>query len=1196
MRRYALVGGFLLIVGGVSLFIFTTRGSAYDPDRVLTPSGYRYVSQLKIGDEVMGYDSGQAVINRVEGIEYVRTDAESDSFKYYRINDKWEFFENQSIRSNGKVVHVSQLKLGDILYDSDSKPVVISSIHEVVTHPEWYKLSVSGNHDYIGNSLLLHNASRYWVGGTGNWTDDDNHWATASGGVPADGNLPASTDDVFFDSNSNAGDYTLTTDSTVVAGSITTAAPAAGNMSWTGNGQVQLRGSLSLYATISLNANGGLQFLATSGTQNLTTAGITLISPITINGTGGTLKLLDKLTMNATAGFTLTAGSFDANGQDVEFQGVATAPFGTFTGSNAFYNLSKIGAASKIVSMTLTGDIEVTNLLTITGQSAVNRVFVNSSVIGTPRTITAASVSVSGADFRDMVGAWAASWDMSAAVLYSGDAGGNSMKSLGSAAFTTATTQTSTGTASFTWSTHGWTSRVPLPQDDVVINNAFVAGRTVTLDMPRAGKNINWTGTTGTPTFSVTVDTSIFGSLTLIGDMVAPSATIILTFEGRGDYTLTSAGLTLDVRMAISAPGGKLTLQDALTLGSAATRILTLNNGELAAGTNNVTAYQFSSSNSNTRTISGSAGTWLLTGVDDAWQVTTSSGLTTSMSGVTIKFNDSSNTAMTFAGGGKTYGNIYWSRGASTASNTITGSNTFADFKDDGSAAHSILFTAGTNTTVSTWTVSGTAGNLITINSSNTSTHTLTKAGGGYISSDYLNIQHSIATPNNTWYAGNNSTNNQGVATAGSGWIFTPPADCNSIVTGNWNTAGTWSCGHVPGHESVAVSVGHTVTMDVDSATLSTTTINGTLDASASNYVLNLDANFYVSDGATFNPRGATVTFSSSSPQTASSSNFHSVNHSGSGIFTITGTTTATGNLYNAAAPIYFSTAFSLTGTSYNSGTLIQINPGRIISPATSIALDKGSYNTGTDTSISVTLVDSDENVVGTTTDTTTVTVSAGSDSETVILTETGNATYNFTGTLPLAQASATVDNGILEVSGAGTITASYIDNEDLTDNAMSTAAGVNQPPASDPSGSGGTGGNGPILDLTDWQRERDLARGISVGTGTSTPPPGTITTSTPSAATTTLFTRNLRALMLGEDVRALQVFLNTHGFVLAENEPGAPGQETNKFGRLTYRALIRLQEAYPREILEPWGITWGTGFFGPTSRAYVNSQLIIGK
>ena len=56
-------------------------------------------------------------------------------------------------------------------------------------------------------------ANRYWVGGTGNWSDDDNHWATSSGGTPANGNLPTGGDDVFIDENSGfSGGGTITMD------------------------------------------------------------------------------------------------------------------------------------------------------------------------------------------------------------------------------------------------------------------------------------------------------------------------------------------------------------------------------------------------------------------------------------------------------------------------------------------------------------------------------------------------------------------------------------------------------------------------------------------------------------------------------------------------------------------------------------------------------------------------------------------------------------------------------------------------------------------------------------------------------------------------------------------------------------------------------------------------------------------------
>jgi hypothetical protein len=38
-------------------------------------------------------------------------------------------------------------------------------------------------------------------------------------------------------------------------------------------------------------------------------------------------------------------------------------------------------------------------------------------------------------------------------------------------------------------------------------------------------------------------------------------------------------------------------------------------------------------------------------------------------------------------------------------------------------------------------------------------------------------------------------------------------------MTGNWSTAGIWSCGHIPlVTEPVQISTGHTVTLDVNGA------------------------------------------------------------------------------------------------------------------------------------------------------------------------------------------------------------------------------------------------------------------------------------------------------------------------------------------------------------------------------------------
>lgn len=130
-----------------------------------------------------------------------------------------------------------------------------------------------------------------------------------------------------------------------------------------------------------------------------------------------------------------------------------------------------------------------------------------------------------------------------------------------------------------------------------------------------------------------------------------------------------------------------------------------------------------------------------------------------------------------FNGGSKVYYNL-WLTGT-TGTFIINGSNTFNEIRADGTGAHTIKFTTGTTQTVNNF-IRSVGTNIITIDSTTTGSHNLIKSGSGIISLDYLNIQHSIATPINTWYAGTNSINNQAVATVGSGWIFTNAPSANS--------------------------------------------------------------------------------------------------------------------------------------------------------------------------------------------------------------------------------------------------------------------------------------------------------------------------------------------------------------------------------------------------------------------------------
>ncbi|MFH1178247.1 MAG: peptidoglycan-binding domain-containing protein, partial [bacterium] len=92
----------------------------------------------------------------------------------------------------------------------------------------------------------------------------------------------------------------------------------------------------------------------------------------------------------------------------------------------------------------------------------------------------------------------------------------------------------------------------------------------------------------------------------------------------------------------------------------------------------------------------------------------------------------------------------------------------------------------------------------------------------------------------------------------------------------------------------------------------------------------------------------------------------------------------------------------------------------------------------------------------------------------------------------------------------------------------------------------------------------------------------GTTTGSVTSAAVHA-FKSDLQLGTLGSEVKALQEFLNSHGYAVAASGAGSPGNETTKFGGLTKAALIKYQKAK--------GITPAVGYFGPKTRAAVEAD-----
>ncbi len=84
----------------------------------------------------------------------------------------------------------------------------------------------------------------------------------------------------------------------------------------------------------------------------------------------------------------------------------------------------------------------------------------------------------------------------------------------------------------------------------------------------------------------------------------------------------------------------------------------------------------------------------------------------------------------------------------------------------------------------------------------------------------------------------------------------------------------------------------------------------------------------------------------------------------------------------------------------------------------------------------------------------------------------------------------------------------------------------------------------------------------------------------TPSPST---FTRELSVGKAGEDVKALQVFLNNNGFIINKSGPGAPGKETSTFGSATKAKLMEFQKEN--------GIP-ATGYVGPKTLEKIKEIL----
>jgi hypothetical protein len=404
------------------------------------------------------------------------------------------------------------------------------------------------------------------------------------------------------------GEWTLGSALTTNNGSIDLRAGSfkTGNYNYTGN-------TLSAISSYAANTRA-----ITLGSSTITLIGGA--SPMVLFG-GGTLTFnADTSTIIfSTSTATLAGGGFTF--YNVSFTSAAAGTT-TISGANTFNNLTQTSrSATGTRFISFAADQTVSGTLTLgAANTAIRRIIVLSSVIGTQRTITlnGTLAALADVDFRDINAAGTVATPWTGTRL--GDCLGNA-----NITFDAAKTVYWNLAGTQNWSATGWATtnngapavnNFPLAQDTATFTEAGAAG-TVTID---AGWNIGniqmadgvsnrttaFTFATGTAIFPIYGNVTLFSSLTLSG-------TGRINFNGQGaTKTITSASISFTQPFTIEAPSGTFQLSDNLTNTSALG--VTLTQGTLDLNDFDLTCNIFSSSNTNTRAIDFGTGKIQLTG------------------------------------------------------------------------------------------------------------------------------------------------------------------------------------------------------------------------------------------------------------------------------------------------------------------------------------------------------------------------------------------------------------------------------------------------------------------------------------------------------------------------------------------------------------------------------------------------------
>lgn len=651
---------------------------------ILTPDGYKPIEDIQVGDKVVAYDvfTGAKIENEVldKMLWDYSVDEEGNrnvkefTGKFYRINGKWNLFEEQSVWRNDNVVfHAKDLQIGDVIFDENDQDVTVTSIEETVDS-SWWKLHISGDASYISNGLTLHNASRFWVGGTGTWSNaDTTKWSATTGGASGS-SVPGSADLATFDSGTG-GTGTVTLNYSLTVGGIS-GGSHTGTLDLGSN-------TVSMASSTSFNYSGtGVR------TLNLSSSTVNLVS-----GALGGWNIATSTNM------TLNAGTSTINGaalQNSSFQGGSLTYYNvilgaggggcSLTGSNTYKNLtlSPLSTTGRIL-VDFNSTQTVDGLFTASGTSSTSFGMIvvrgtgTNVYAGITSTISADSVSLSNIVIQGITATGAGTWSGTNV----GDGGGCTgitftspvtrywvATSGGNYASTSSWSDTSGGAAGFS---------VPLPQDTVVFgSNSITTGSSSIIMNHCAYPSLDFSLLLNNPTINFTLTNGsmyFFGDIR-IGSNVTSSGTNGFNILGSSTQRLNFQGHTLNTSATnqIAMVGTNLIFTGDFT--GVSTGGLQLISGTINGNGYNISIGNYSNTTQNiTRALVQGSGQWTLLGSSATiWSCSTITGYTFTKGSKPIICNYSGSTGTrTIAQGsyGGTFGKSSYPDFAITAGSDI---------------------------------------------------------------------------------------------------------------------------------------------------------------------------------------------------------------------------------------------------------------------------------------------------------------------------------------------------------------------------------------------------------------------------------------------------------------------------------------------------------------------------------------------